>query len=820
MAGNDVEIRVRVRDFASPGLRRIDDQAKAMRGSLGGTAAGLVRIGAAAAGLVYLGPAAAAMQQLAGAALLLPGALSVGAAIVGTLATALSGVNEALTATSTKSASTGASVAAMARQIRDANRGIADARRGVEEANRRVADAERSVQDATRGVEDAQRTADDAARTYAQALADEERATRAVADAAKDAERNLADLAEQQSDAARDVRGASLALRRAEDDLRKTQRDSKATVLDKQEASYRLAVAQDRLSDAQRDAADTTAKLDDATKKGIQGSDAVVAAQDAATAAHERTLDAARQVADANRGIEQAQRGVADAARGLEDAHRGVADAEQGVADAVERLNDVYAQQAEQAANAAGGVDAYAAALAKLSPNARELVTTLKSLAPAWDAVQRSVQDRFFAGMAADVVLLAQTYLPVLRVGLGGIADQLNSMASYTADALLDPGTVDAVNVVLANTAQFLGDASTSLGDFLAGFLELAAIGSEYLPDLGVWIGDIASNFREWVETNPDGIRTLIDDALRGFGDLWGIITDVGAVLGAIFSGLGQGTGPKDFLEGVHGMTSSLVDFAESPGVQSALAIIGGIAQMIIDTLPIWGPVAAGIGVMSVAMGILNAVMAANPIGLIIVGIGLLVSAFMYAWNNVDGFREFWINAWNGIKAGFNIVIDAIVGGFNWMVDTARWVGRTVSGALAGAWDGLVAGAKWAANGAISILNGLIYAANQLIWGLNVVNPFTDIPYIPYVPYLAKGGVAGGMAVVGEQGPELVNLPQGSTVIPAGQSRRMMGDMATAQGGAGGPTRVELVSAGGGDEVAAMLNALIRKGKLQLKTVA
>lgn len=53
-------------------------------------------------------------------------------------------------------------------------------------------------------------------------------------------------------------------------------------------------------------------------------------------------------------------------------------------------------------------------------------------------------------------------------------------------------------------------------------------------------------------------------------------------------------------------------------------------------------------------------VLKANPIGLIITAIGLLVSAFIYLWNNCEGFREFWINLWEKIKSVFNKVVDSI----------------------------------------------------------------------------------------------------------------------------------------------------------------
>ena len=72
---------------------------------------------------------------------------------------------------------------------------------------------------------------------------------------------------------------------------------------------------------------------------------------------------------------------------------------------------------------------------------------------------------------------------------------------------------------------------------------------------------------------------------------------------------------------------------------------------------------AAALGVLAVALSIgplintvknafmaLNAVMMANPIGIIIAVIAGLVAAFIYLWNNCDAFREFWLNLWENIK--------------------------------------------------------------------------------------------------------------------------------------------------------------------------
>jgi TP901 family phage tail tape measure protein len=67
----------------------------------------------------------------------------------------------------------------------------------------------------------------------------------------------------------------------------------------------------------------------------------------------------------------------------------------------------------------------------------------------------------------------------------------------------------------------------------------------------------------------------------------------------------------------------------------------------------------------------------------------------------------------------------------------------------------------------------------------------------------ATGGPRSGMTWVGEQGPELVRLPGGSTVIPAGQSRSM-----AQAGGGGGAVVLEIRS--GGSRMDDLLVELLR----------
>jgi hypothetical protein len=77
-----------------------------------------------------------------------------------------------------------------------------------------------------------------------------------------------------------------------------------------------------------------------------------------------------------------------------------------------------------------------------------------------------------------------------------------------------------------------------------------------------------------------------------------------------------------------------------------------GGAQKIVDG---WNKLCA------ISQAALNAVMNANPIGLVVTAIGALVAAFALLWNDCEGFRNFWIGLWDGIKNAAKAVADWFV---------------------------------------------------------------------------------------------------------------------------------------------------------------
>lgn len=136
--------------------------------------------------------------------------------------------------------------------------------------------------------------------------------------------------------------------------------------------------------------------------------------------------------------------------------------------------------------------------------------------------------------------------------------------------------------------------------------------------------------------------------------------------------------------------------------VQTWVAVIIGATTAIGTFLLIisWGKImtaaANAIKVVRTAMLGLNAVMLANPVGLVIAALAGLVAAFIYLWNNVEGFRNFWKSAWDTIKSLANSAWKAIRKYFS-----DAWA------AIKKTWSAVTAYFRWIWSGIKSVFNSV-----------------------------------------------------------------------------------------------------------------
>lgn len=138
-------------------------------------------------------------------------------------------------------------------------------------------------------------------------------------------------------------------------------------------------------------------------------------------------------------------------------------------------------------------------------------------------------------------------------------------------------------------------------------------------------------------------------------------------------------------------------------GIVSMIETITGGIKTIANNLPVVGVILGGVTaaitafklaawsaklategftiatkLQAIAQGALNAIMNANPIGLIILAITALVAGFMILWNKCEGFRNFWIKLWEGIK-------NAAAAAGEWL----KGVWNKITSAFSSAWDSI-----------------------------------------------------------------------------------------------------------------------------------
>lgn len=153
----------------------------------------------------------------------------------------------------------------------------------------------------------------------------------------------------------------------------------------------------------------------------------------------------------------------------------------------------------------------------------------------------------------------------------------------------------------------------------------------------------------------------------------------------------------------------------------------------------------------------------------------VLVAAFMYAKNALISF----IKSLDDVIRIVTGVIKILSGMGEFLVGLFTLNFKKIADANKKIWGGIgdviVGSIKGAVNGVISVINGFIDAYNNLRSTINKA-PGPDLPKIGKINFLARGTnrFAGGMAVVGDNGPELVTLPRGSQVKTASQTKDLM----------------------------------------------
>ena len=324
---------------------------------------------------------------------------------------------------------------------------------------------------------------------------------------------------------------------------------------------------------------------------------------------------------------------------------------------------------------------------------------------------------------------------------------------------------------------------------------------------------DVATAFKEMLSEYGPEIDAVIENVKQGISEA--LQTFMTEILPAI----------KD---GISWIIENL------PIIEALVAAIGAafVTWKVVGLITAITTALEGMTLAEVALAakqaILNAVMAANPIGLIITAIAALVAAFVVLWNKSDAFREFWIGLWDSIQETVGDAIDWISNLWTNLVNGAKDAWQAIKdtfGSIADwfkdkfskAWqavkdifstggkifdgikEGIVDAFKTVVNGIIRGINKVIAipfkAINKVLDKIHDIEIAGITPFdwvstfdVPKIPELARGGVLkrGQVGLLEGNGAEAVVPLDKNDAWLDEIARRLAGKMSPQGGNIGG----------------------------------
>jgi phage-related protein len=148
----------------------------------------------------------------------------------------------------------------------------------------------------------------------------------------------------------------------------------------------------------------------------------------------------------------------------------------------------------------------------------------------------------------------------------------------------------------------------------------------------------------------------------------------------------------------------------------------------------------------------------------------------------IDGIVDGLVETFDWMKTQVDNIVNGITGFFNDLINSAQDLWNKLTGWFSSLFTPLLENIQHVVNVAKDIWNGFVRFWNGFEIRIPAIKigDFQITPELvfglPDLPMLARGTnfFKGGLALVGERGPELAYLPTGTRVTPADKTRRML----------------------------------------------
>lgn len=229
---------------------------------------------------------------------------------------------------------------------------------------------------------------------------------------------------------------------------------------------------------------------------------------------------------------------------------------------------------------------AFAEAIAKLPPAAQSAVTALKGIKDSFSDIGREVQESFWANVS-NIGDLAVLVAPIREAMLGLAADFGNATAGLVS--FVSSGTgLSAMRTLIANSSTAAASLGYAFADVTKGIIAVGAAASPIFADIAAKLATMAEG---WAASMTQGfsdgsLQTFFTEAVAKAQQLFGVLSQLGSIVGAVFSAMSAAGAP--FLGTIGQIITATEQWVTSAqGMSTLTSIFSALTAAVGAVLPI-----------------------------------------------------------------------------------------------------------------------------------------------------------------------------------------------------------------------------------------
>jgi phage-related protein len=401
--------------------------------------------------------------------------------------------------------------------------------------------------------------------------------------------------------------------------------------------------------------------------------------------------------------------------------------------------------------NLGAPTEEFAKSIENLPKPLRDTLWQVRALKPALDSMKKSIQGKFWAGLAKPIRELGETWIPILEIQGGRLASTFNKGAKEAAKFATQPKVVKDWGVALDNVNGFWAKMMKAVRPLLQVITDIAVVSSEFLPDFGEGIAGAAERFAAFIrEARESGkLKAWIQGGLDQLRALGQVLYNIGRIFGAVFSAAKQEG--NSFFQTLAKITDKFADFLESAEGQNTLRdifkaasdaadvvipIIEALFKLLGKLLPVMVKIGqqVGPGVSAVIRGIGHAVDRAEPS---LVRLATAIGNFLKSLGNAGPLI-------GSLVGGLADVLTPVVEALAWLIRTLTDAFNSLPPGMQSVVGGL-GGLVLAVGIAIIIFNKLLSVAAKVVGAVGrVAGVLNKVPGVNLPTPGAGGADVGG----------------------------------------------------------------------------